>query len=110
MFGGLANNVWSVSEDNGRQEVNQFLFQPFINYNFPDFPGRYLSFAPIITANWEADSGNKWTVPIGLAVGQIFRPGGRPFNALIGAYYNIEKPEFGAYWQLRMQVQLLLPK
>jgi len=110
VLGGLANNVWSVSEDSGRQEVNQFLFQPFINYNFPDIPGRYLSFAPIITANWEADSGNKWTVPVGLAVGQIFKVGDRPMNALIGAYYNLEKPEFGADWQLRMQIQLLFPK
>jgi len=110
VIGGLVNNVWSVSEDSGRQEVNQFLFQPFINYNFPDVPGRYLSFAPIITANWEADSGNRWTVPLGLGVGQIFRIGKQPVNGLVAAYYNVEKPDYGADWQLRVQLQFLFPK
>jgi len=110
VYGGLVNNVWSVSEDSGRQNVNQFLFQPFINYNFPDIPGRYLTFAPIITANWEADSGNQWTVPLGLGVGQIFRIGKQPMNGQVSAYYNVEKPEYGADWQLRIQLQFLFPK
>jgi hypothetical protein len=47
------------------------LFQPFANYNFPDHPGRYLTFSPIITADWQADSGNRWTVPLGGGIGQI---------------------------------------
>ena len=110
LFGGLVNNVWSVSEDSGRSEVNQFLLQPFINYNFPEIPGRYLSFAPIITANWEADSGNKWTVPLGLGLGQIFKIGKQPLNGMVAAYYNVEKPEYGADWQLRLQLQFLFPK
>ena len=110
VIGGLANNVWSVSEDSGRQNVNQFLFQPFINYNFPDVPGRYLTFAPIITANWEADSGDRWTVPLGLGVGQIFKIGKQPMNGQVSAYYNVEKPEYGADWQLRIQLQFLFPK
>ncbi len=110
VIGGLVNNVWSISEDSGRQEVNQFLFQPFINYNFPDIPGRYLSFAPIMTANWEADSGNQWTVPVGLGVGQIFEIGKQPVNGQVAAYYNVEKPEYGADWQLRIQLQFLFPK
>lgn len=60
------------------------LFQPFANYNFPDHPGRYLTFSPIITADWQADSGYRWTVPLGGGIGQIMRfakpgepPGGR---------------------------------
>jgi hypothetical protein len=31
-------------------------------------------------------------------------------NSSIQAYYNVEKPEFGADWQLRAQVQLMFPK
>jgi hypothetical protein len=26
------------------------------------------------------------------------------------AYYNLKKPEFGADWQLRLQLQLMFPK
>lgn len=37
--------------------------------NLADKPGRYLTCALIITANWEADSGNVWTVPPGIGNG-----------------------------------------
>ncbi len=32
-----------------------------------------------------------------------------PINASLAAYYNAEKPKFASDWQLRLQVQLLLP-
>jgi hypothetical protein len=86
------------------------LLQPFVNYNFPDAPGRYLSFSPVITADWKADSGQKWTVPIGLSIGQIVKPGGQPMNLQAGAYYNVERPDTGARWQIRLQLVLLFPK
>ncbi len=110
VYGGLINNVWSVAGDDNRADVNIMLIQPFVNYNFTDIPGRYLTFAPIITANWEADSGSKWTVPLGLGIGQIMKWGQQPVNLQASAYYNVEAPTNGADWQLRLQVQLLFPK
>jgi hypothetical protein len=111
VVGGLINNIWSVGGDAGRDSVNQMLFQPFVNYNFPDHAGRYLTFSPIITANWKADSGNRWTLPVGLGVGQIMKVGGMPVNLQASAYYNVEKPDVvGADWQLRLQMALLFPK
>ena len=62
VFGALANQQWSFAGW-GDQDVSQLLIQPFVNYNLPD--GLYLTSVPIITANWEASSGNKWTVPVG---------------------------------------------
>ncbi len=110
VYGALINNLWSVSTEAGRSSVNQMLLQPFINYNFPSSPGRYLTFAPIITADWKADSGNRWVVPLGLGIGQIMRFGDQPVNLQVSAYYNVEKPDFAANWQLRLQVQFLFPK
>jgi len=110
LYGALINNVWSVATDDNRPKVNQMLLQPFINYNFPHIPGRYLTFAPIITANWEAASGQKWTVPLGLGVGQIMRWGKQPVNLQAAAYYNVARPDNAASWQLRLQVQFLFPK
>ena len=109
VIGGLLNNVWSISEDSGRADVNQLLFQPFINYNFPDHPGRYLTFAPIITADWEA-SDDKWLVPLGLGIGQITRIGKRPVNMQASFYYNVERPDQAAKYQIRLQIQLMFPK
>jgi hypothetical protein len=99
-----------VSKDANRPDVNQMLLQPFVNYNFADHPGRYLSFSPVITANWEGESGNRWTVPLGLSIGQIMKFGQQPVNLQVGAYYNVERPEFASRWQARLQVQLLFPK
>jgi hypothetical protein len=108
VVGALANNLWSFAGDDDRQDVNQFLFQYFINYNMAD--GWYLSSAPIITANWEASSGNKWTVPLGGGVGKVFRIGKQAMNAQVQAFYNVEKPENAADWTLRLQLQFLFPK
>ncbi len=105
VVGSLFSNVWSFTGD---EQVNLFTWQYFVNYNLDD--GWYLTSAPVITANWEADSDNTWTVPFGGGVGKIFKIGNQPLNAQASAYYNVEKPEFGADWQLRLQLQFLFPK
>jgi hypothetical protein len=60
VYGMLINNVWSLGTSSGAPSYNNFLFQPFVNYNLPG--GTYINSVPIITANWEASSGNKWTL------------------------------------------------
>lgn len=111
VFGGLINNIWSVGGDAARADVNQMLMQPFVNYNVPEHPGLYVTFSPIITANWEADAGNAWTVPLGMGIGRIMTVGRLPVNLQTSAYYNIVKPDVvGADWQLRLQMALLFPR
>jgi hypothetical protein len=84
------------------------LLQPFLNYNLPK--GWYLTTGPIITANWEANEKNRWTIPIGGGIGRIFKIGRQPLNATLQAYYNVEKPDVtGADWQLRAQLVFLFP-
>ena len=74
--GVLANNQWSVAGW-GKNHVNSFLIEPFVNYNLPDH--WYLVSAPIMTANWAAaKGGNVWTVPLGGGVGKLFRLGAGP--------------------------------
>ena len=107
VVGSLFSNVWSFA-GSGNRDVNLFTWQYFINYNFSN--GWYLTSSPIITANWEASSGNRWTVPIGGGFGKIFQIGKQPLNGQIQALYNLEKPNFGADWQLRLQLQFLFPK
>lgn len=108
VLGSLLSNTWSVAGSDDRADVNQFLWQYFINYNYPS--GFYWTSAPIITANWEAASGQQWTVPFGGGFGKLFKIGKRPVNASIQGFYNVEKPDSGGDWTLRIQVQLLFPK
>jgi len=107
VVGSLFSNVWSFA-GSGDHDINIFTWQYFINYNLPK--GWYLCSAPIITANWKADSGNKWIVPFGGGFGRIFRIGKQPLNAAAQAFYNVKKPDFGPDWTLRLQLQFLFPK
>ena len=58
--------------------------------------------------NWEA-SEDGWIVPFGAGVGNLFFLGRVPINAQVGAYANVVKPDNGPDWQLRVQLQTLLP-
>ena len=66
-YGALVNHVWSFAGDGKRKAVNQMLLQPIISYNLPG--GWYVNSIPMITADWKADAGERWTVPIGGGVG-----------------------------------------
>ena len=58
----------------------------------------------------EAESGQKWTIPVGGGLGKVFRIGKRPINASGQVFYNIERPDFAPDWTLRLQFTLLFPK
>jgi hypothetical protein len=108
VYGALINNIWSLTSNKTGGSYNNGLIQPFVNYNFEG--GLYLTSAPILTVDWNAASSQQWTVPIGGGVGKIFHFGKLPVNTQLSAYYNVVKPDFGANWQIRAQVQLMFPK
>jgi len=108
VYGALFNNVWSVSSSQQGGSYNNFLLQPFLNYNFPG--GFYLTTSPIITANWNATGSQRWTVPLGGGIGKIFHLGRLPVNTQVSAYYNVIRPDNAANWQIRVQAQFMFPK
>jgi hypothetical protein len=108
VYGALLNNIWSFAGADDREDVNLMFIQPFVNYNLGN--GLAIGSVPQITANWEAESGNVWTVPLGAQVSKIMPIGKQPINWIAGGYYNVEKPDNGADWVLRLQVQFLFPK
>jgi hypothetical protein len=107
-FGALVNNVWSVAGSGSRPAVNQMLLQYFVNYNLKK--GWYLTFPPIMTANWEASSGQQWVVPLGGGVGRIMRLGMQPVNLSLQFYGNAVHPDNASPWGMKMQVAFLFPK
>jgi len=64
----------------------------------------------VIIANWQADSSNRWTVPLGGGVGKLFTIGSQAINMRAEAYYNVEKPDSAPDWQWGFTVQFLFPK
>lgn len=106
--GAVVNHLWSFAGDDDRADVNQTLIQPIVNYNLPG--GWFLSSVPYITANWETDGDDRWTVPIGIGVGKVHRFGTQPVSLDLGAYYNVVRPDDAAEWTLRFRINLLFPK
>ncbi|MHC4950066.1 MAG: transporter [Planctomycetota bacterium] len=107
-LGLLVRNLWSFAGESDRKSVNQFLAQPFINYNLDD--GWYLTTQPVITANWNADSSNRWTIPVGGGVGKIMKIGNQPVNIRLASYWNADKPKGGPDWSIVFAFQLMFPK
>lgn len=105
LFGALFGHIWSFDSD---RSVNLTTIQPFVNYNFSG--GWYLTTSPIVTADWNAKSNDRWTVPVGGGFGRVFKIGEQPVNMQLAAYYNAIRPSGGASWQIRTQIQFLFPK
>ena len=109
VIGSLFSNIWSFTDDGDEDEVNLFTWQPFVNYNLDR--GWYLTTSPIITANWEADNDDTWTVPLGGGFGRIMRLGKQPVNLSLQGYYNVENSDdIGPDYSIRFTLQFLFPR
>jgi len=109
VHGVVLRNIWSFAGDSDRPKVNFFLIQPFVNYNFTN--GWYLTSTPGIIANWEADSRDQWTVPIGGGIGKLlFRGDKHPVNLKLQSFYFLEKPDIGPDWSLNFEFRILFPQ
>jgi hypothetical protein len=108
VIGGLVNDLVSVAGVSYRKNVHQMLVQPFVDYNFSH--GWYLTSSPIVTADWKASSGNRWTVPLGGGIGKIFSLGNQHMNAGLQAFDDVVHAHEAGNWTLRVELQLLFPK
>lgn len=107
-LGMTVQNTWSFAGVSDRADVNLFYTQVFIVKNLPN--KWYVNTTPIITANWEAASGQEWTVPLGAGFGKLFKIGKMPLNGQLGYYNYVVAPDNGPGWQLRVQLNLLFPQ
>jgi hypothetical protein len=107
-IGGLVNKVFSFAGQSHRADVNQMLFQYFINYNLKH--GYYITWQPTLTANWEATNGGRWVVPFGGGVGRIMKLGFQPVNLTLQFYGNAIHPPGTSPWGMRLQIAFLFPK
>ncbi len=107
-IGLLGRQLWSFAGNSDRASVNQLLLEPFINYNLDN--GWYLITDMILTANWQAESGNRWTIPLGGGVGKMFAIGSQKMNTKLEAYYNVQKPDGAPDWTMSWTIQFLFPR
>ena len=80
--------------ESDRGDVNHMMFNIFATRQLGG--GWYVNSAPIITADWTADSDDRWVVPIGAGGGKLVMLSGKlPLNLQTQLYYNVVQPDFG---------------
>ena len=85
------------------------ILQPMLFYNIGT-EGWTVHYNNIISYNWNADSRNAWTVPLGLGVSKTFAlKGGHGIDPLVGVYYNVARPDGAADWAIKWAITWLLP-
>lgn len=100
-FGVLAANRWSFAGDSDRAEIHQLLARGLVRRTLG---GKWFFVsAPIITANWNAASGQRWLVPLGGGIGRSFEFEPR-LNVSLQAYANVVKPDGAPDWVARIGI------
>jgi hypothetical protein len=109
-YGALVNHLWSFADasDIDRADVNQSFLQPFLAYTTKT--ASTFTVQSEASANWEAASGEEWTVPINVSISKVTRLGPFPFSFAVGGGYFVERPSGGPEWKLRFTATLILPR
>jgi hypothetical protein len=109
-FVGLFPQQWfSIGGDPSRPDTSQMNLQPIASIFLGD--GWSVGYSGNILANWKADSGDIWTVPVGLGVGKVVKLGRLPVKLELSLQYMPVHPhETGQQWNVQVQVTPVLPK
>lgn len=105
--GVVLQNVWSLG-GSGTNKLNEFGAQYLFNYNLKH--GWFLYSNSTITADWEATSSDRWTVPVGGGAGKIFKLGKQSISASFQVFSNVVRPDDAPRWGWNLQVTLLFPQ
>ncbi|WP_354625144.1 hypothetical protein [Psychromonas sp. MME2] len=109
MYGAVVQHWWSISGVQDRDDVNMTNIQYIAFYRYNDSTNFGFG-SPNITANWEADNGDVWTIPVGFGFNTMTKIGPMPVRIGIEAYKYIEKPDnFGAEYGLRFYFSPVVP-
>lgn len=100
-----ARQIWSFAGDSQRGKVNNFAMEPIFTRRLT--PQWYLVTDPIIMANWELNSGDRWLVPLGGGTGYHFKAWGQPLDLRLEAYYNVIKSDGAPDWSMAATITFL---
>ena len=100
---------WSFAGDSSRPDTSQMNLQPFAAWFFGE--GWSIGYSGNILADWKAPSDNRWTVPIGVALGKVVKFGRLPVKLQIGGQYMpIHPNNVGQEWNIQFVVTPVIPK
>ena len=99
IVGALVSNQWDVGGTNNTP-YSTTTAQYFYAYSLGH--GWQLAASPIITYDWQADSGEAWTIPIGFGVAKTVKLGSHPWKfGLQVQKYVVQPDAFGPDWLVK---------
>ncbi len=104
----VLRQTWSFAGDSERWDVNQFLASPLIAYGLGG--GWTINTFPQITANWDFEESQVWTVPFGGGISKLVFFGKLPTNLGLQYYHSIVRPELAPHAELRFTMTFVFAK
>ena len=103
-IGALGQHYWDYAGDDDRDDVNLTNLQYFVFYSLDETTS--IGAAPNIIANWEQDSDDTFTVPVGIGASKTFQFGKVPVRFGVEYHYSVIQPDdvAGADWNVRFYV------
>jgi hypothetical protein len=102
-LGALVQHYWDFAGDDDRDDVNLTNLQLFYYYSLNETTS--IGAGPNIIANWEQDSDNRFTVPVGIGINKTFQFGKVPVRIGGEFFYSVIKPDtVGTDWNFRFYV------
>jgi hypothetical protein len=109
-WGVLGVLVFHSSDVAGEDDYNTNLTSIQYIYNFNLGGGYQFTSSPTITYDWEADSDQAWTVPLGVGLAKTTIRGKMPIKMQLQAFYNIEEPDaFAQDWGMKVSISPVVP-
>ena len=102
--GGILGQHWeSYAGSDDRNDISKTEVQYVIRRSIPN--AMSIGMGPNIIYDWQADSGNRLTLPIGLGVTKTVRFGKQPFKLRAEVQYSVIRPDdYGTDWNIRLQI------
>jgi len=106
--GALGQHWWSYSGDSDRASTSHSDIQYFINYRLSGT--ELIGMSPNIRIDWNADSDDRLTLPIGLGYSNMYMFGKLPVRVAIEAQYSVIAPDnVGSDWNVRLLFVPVIP-
>jgi hypothetical protein len=108
IYGAVAQHWWSFAGDDDRADVNLTDIQYVLRYRLT--PETNIGFGPNIRYNWDADSGERLSLPVGLGFDTMIKIGSVPAKIGVEFYYFVEQPDaIGPQYQFRFVLSPVVP-
>lgn len=108
VIGVLVQNWWSFAGDDDAPDTGQTDIQYVVRYSLPD--AWSIGMGPTVSIDWEADSDDRFTVPVGLGVTKTVRMGKYPVKFRAETHYSVIRPDsYGNEWTFIFRVAPVIP-